>query len=374
MTGRERFRAVMDYRPVDRLPVLYFGTWAETKVRWRQEGLSAAMNMGGSGGPHLPEMDPDWETAADGQGDIWDNQGLLEPWPRSPHPHQVLAEDDDTRTVRTPYGGIVQTGKHGSATPHTIEPDLKPTRADWQRFTTYLNPADPARWRPDWEQRAAALNQREHMTCFFGGSLFGRLRDWLGIEGISYLAYDDPTLYEAMIDFQAEYYLALNRPLLQRVSFDIAYIFEDCCFNTGPLLSPDLYRRYYDRYYRKLIAAYHELGVPCVLIDSDGKIDDLLPCWLETGFDIIFPIEVGTWRADAAALRRRYGRRLRMMGGVDKHAIPRGEAAIRAELARLRHPAYEGGFIPMPDHRIPPDCSLDQFLTYVRIFKDVFAS
>ncbi len=372
MNPRERFHAVMNYQPVDRQPLYYFGTWSETKTRWRQEGLIFPAHLGGSGGPQLPEMDPDWEMSPDSAGDIWNNQGLLDPRPLTSQPAEVLAEDADTRTVRTPFGGLVQSGKHGSSIPHTIEPDLKPTREAWKRFTGFLNPDDPARWSPGWQQRAAWLNQRTHMTCFFGGSLFGRLRDWLGVEAISYLPYDDPDLYEEMIAFQTDYYIALNWPLLRQVSFDFAYIFEDCCFNTGPLLSPDFYHRFYDRHYRRLIAAYREMGVPLILIDSDGKVDDLLPCWLESGFDIVFPIEVGTWRADAAALRRRYGRRLRMMGGVDKHVIPRGEAAIRAALERLREPVAEGGFIPMPDHRIPPDCSLEQFRTYLRIFQETF--
>mgnify|MGYP001795414270 CR=1 FL=1 len=72
------------------------------------------------------------------------------------------------------------------------------------------------------------------------------------------------------------------------------------------------------------------------------------------------------------AFRRQYGPRLRMMGGFDKHVIPQGEAAIRAALEPLRPVVEEGGFIPMPDHRIPPDCALEQFRTYVRVFKEVF--
>ncbi len=121
-----------------------------------------------------------------------------------------------------------------------------------------------------------------------------------------------------------------------------------------------------------MIEFYHSAGVRHVMIDSDGKVDDLLPCWLDSGFDIVFPIEIGTWRADPREFRRKYGRRVRMFGGVDKHVIPQGEAAIRAELEPLRPLVEEGGYIPIPDHRIPPDCSLDQFLTYVRVFKEVF--
>jgi hypothetical protein len=60
-----------------------------------------------------------------------------------------------------------------------------------------------------------------------------------------------------------------------------------------------------------------------------------------------------------------------VIGGIDKHVIPKGEEAIRAELEPLRAVVREGGFIPMPDHRIPPDCSLEQFRTYLRVFRQV---
>ncbi len=61
-----------------------------------------------------------------------------------------------------------------------------------------------------------------------------------------------------------------------------------------------------------------------------------------------------------------------MIGGVNKHVIPLGENAIRAELEPLRALAAEGGFIPMPDHRIPPDTSLEQFRVYLRVFQEIF--
>jgi len=94
---------------------------------------------------------------------------------------------------------------------------------------------------------------------------------------------------------------------------------------------------------------------------------------LDSGFDIVFPIEVGTWKASPVAFRKQYGKQLRMMGGVDKHIIPQGEAAIRQHLEPLRPLVQEGGFIPLPDHRIPPHCSLEHFKTYVRVFREVLA-
>jgi len=372
MNGRERFHAAIAGRPVDRMPRLYFGTWPETKVRWRAEGLDVPMRMGCNGGPQLPGMDTDWECNPDGSGLIWDNQGLLHPGPMPDGASETVAEDATTKTVRTPFGGLVQYSKLGSSIPHVIAHDLEPTRASWERFRRALDPSDPRRWPVVWEARAAVLAARQHATCFFGGSLYGWLRDRMGVEAISCLAYDDPELFEEMVAYMADYFIALNTPLLQRVDFDFAYIFEDCCGKSGPLLSPKIYKRFFDRHYRRLLRAYRDLGVPWMLVDSDGKVDDLLPLWLDSGFDIVFPIEVGTWRADPNDLRRRFGGRLRMLGGIDKHVIPLGEAAIRTHLQALRPAVAAGGFIPMPDHRIPPDTSLEQFNTYLRVFSEVF--
>ena len=40
MTTRERFQAVMNFRPFDRLPLLeWAGWWDKTIQRWRGEGL-----------------------------------------------------------------------------------------------------------------------------------------------------------------------------------------------------------------------------------------------------------------------------------------------------------------------------------------------
>ena len=361
MNDRERFCANMNYQPYDRLPVYYFGLWSETLDRWRREGVSDGMSIADATG-----MDADWEC------DLWNGQGLVNPWPLSGKPTVVLEETDEYRVVKTGTGAVIKEGKQGSSIPQHLEEALKPTRASWEEFKTYLNPNDPARYAPDWEIKAQKLNERKNVMAFLAGSLFGWPRDWLGAEQISYLSYDDPELYEEIIEYVADFFMTLLRPILEKVQFDFAYFFEDCCFNTGPLFSPATYRQFYDRHYRRMIDFYHKMGVPFVMIDSDGKVDDLLPCWLESGFDIVFPIEVGTWRADPVALRKQYGRKLRMFGGVDKHVIPQGEEAIRRHLEPLREIVAEGGYIPIPDHRIPPDCSLEAFRTYVRVYREVF--
>jgi len=362
----------MDYRPYDRMPVYFFGTWAETKRRWRSEGFAGTMGENTSGGPQLDFMDTDWETSFDGAGSIWNNQGLLAPYPIGEFPGTILEETDEYQLIRKATGGIIKSSRTGSSISQHIKPDLEANRQDWKRFKKYLNPDDPARISINFEERAATLREREHMTCFLGGSLFGWVFDWMGLEAVSCLPYDDPELYEEIIAYMADYFIQLNGRLLDKVNFDFAYFFEDCCFNSGPMISPEQYRRFYDKHYRRMIEFYRSKGVRRMLIDSDGKVDDLIPCWLDSGFDILFPVEIGTWKSDPLAFRKLYGKQLRMFGGVNKHIIPQGEEKIRTELVRLKPLIDEGGYIPIPDHRIPPDTSLEQMRQYVNIFQEVF--
>lgn len=357
MNHRERFNAVFTFKPVDRLPVYFFGMWEETRTRWKNEGLDASVRL---------EMDPDWEAG------MWDCHSMVQPWPLGDIQPAVLEETDSCTVRRDSLGNVVQASKDASSIPHYLEHGLKPTRESWQKFKTFLNPADPRRLAKDWEQKAAALKRRERVATFMGGSLYGWLRDWLGVEALSYLIYDDPLLFEEMVEYLAYFYMALYKPVLQKVDFDFVYFFEDCCYKTGPLFSPNTYKQVYDKYYRKLISFYKGQGIPLALLDSDGNVEKLVPCWLDSGFDIIFPLEVGTWKISPAFYRQRHGRHMRMFGGVDKHVIPQGEAAIRAHLLELKPVVEEGGYIPIPDHRIPPDCSLAQFQVYVQVFNAVF--
>jgi hypothetical protein len=49
----------LNYQPVDRLPVYFFGTWRKTGERWRPKGLPP--DGFADHGPQWPEMDPLWE-------------------------------------------------------------------------------------------------------------------------------------------------------------------------------------------------------------------------------------------------------------------------------------------------------------------------
>jgi len=366
MNHSERFRAIFRGEKIDRIPLYFFGTWRETKIRWKNEGLDTIIDFDSDAGPQVPGMDPDWEYG------MWDCHGLVNANPIGKIEHKVIEETEDYIIYRDTLGNIIMNSKRGSTITHALEYSLKPTRESWDNFKKFLNPDDPSRWGKDWEAKAEELSKSGKVLVFMGGSMYGWIRNWMGIEGISFLMYDDPKLYEEMVDYLTEYFIQLMSPVLKKASFDMVYFFEDCCGVNGPLFSPVIYKKILDKYYKKLINFYKENGVAFALVDSDGKVDEFIPLWLESGFDIIFPIEVGSWEASPVKLRRQFGRKLKMFGGVNKHVIPQGEDAIRKHLTELKPVVDEGGYIPIPDHRIPPECSYKDFRTYIKVFNEVF--
>jgi len=366
MTHRERFSALFQNKTVDRIPIYFFGTWQETKVRWLNEGLCGKVDLVSDAGPQLPGMDPDWEY------EMWGIHGLANTYLIGDVEPAVLEETEDYLIKRNSVGDIYMQSKKGQSVDHTIQYTLQPNWSSWKMFKRFLDPSDPRRKTPNWEYKASQVNCKDMVLAFHGGSLYGWLRNWMGIESISYLMHDDPKLYEDMVCHITDLHIEVLTPILKKVSFDFVYFFEDCCGSNGPLFSPAIYRSILNKYYKKLITFYKDHNVKFALVDSDGESVIFIPLWLDSGFDIIFPVEVGTWKANPGKLRKKFGDHLKMMGGVDKHVIELGAEAISQHLEGLAREVEKGGYLPLPDHRIPPSVSYHNMQEYIRIFNKVF--
>ena len=114
-------------------------------------------------------------------------------------------------------------------------------------------------------------------------------------------------------------------------------------------------------------------GVDVIWVDCDGKIDELVPLWLDAGVNCMIPVEVGTWAADPVKLRQQYGRDLLMMGGFNKRILARDRADVEAEVRRLAPLVEDGGYIPFCDHRVPPDVPMANHVHYLKCAREIWA-
>jgi uroporphyrinogen decarboxylase len=100
-------------------------------------------------------------------------------------------------------------------------------------------------------------------------------------------------------------------------------------------------------------------------VDTDGYAPSVLPLYLEAGMDVMMPFEVASG-CDVVEVGRQYPD-LVLAGGIDKRVLASGKEAIDAHLRHILPPMVErGGYIPMCDHGVPDNVSLENYLHYRR--------
>ena len=119
---------------------------------------------------------------------------------------------------------------------------------------------------------------------------------------------------------------------------------------------------------RRKLEAY---GIQLMGVDCDGFIEPLLGLWLDAGVNLHYPVEVGVWNADPMALRIKFGKELRMVGGFNKLALEQEPAAIDAEIERRITIMKDGGYIILPDHHITPGTSLKNYKYYLNRIRNL---
>ena len=355
MNDRERFLATMHYRSRDRCPWGEMGFWPETLEVWHDQGMPEDVHLNAYLG--FDRLREQVDVSLD-----------LMPAFQS----EVLEESDEYRIVRRGTGIVAKEfkGAHSFRMPQWLSFPLQ-TRDDWENaFKPRLNPDSSARYPLYWEEKKRMWAQRDYPLTLRMGSIFGWLRNWMGLEGISFALYDDPEWVQEMMDDLAEFCCATARRALQEVDLDYILLWEDMAYKTGPLISPQMFRRFMLEPYLKLTGMIRDHGIDLIFVDSDGDSESLIPLWIEGGVNGFYPIERAA-NMDALQLRRRFGRQLRLMGGIDKRAMIAGPEAIDAELAHVAPLVEEGGYLPWCDHHVPPDVPLKHYLYYVARMKEM---
>jgi uroporphyrinogen decarboxylase len=361
MTERQRFHATMHYGPRDRSPICDFSFWDETLPVWHKQGL------------------PEWvhlENSDDFFGmDTFSHLTGVTPGLYPLFEEKVIEERGDYQVLQQPDGVWVLKRKSMSSIPQHLR-HLLVDRESWEaHYKPRLEPDNPGRYPVDWDQRVAEWKNpdRDYVIQLPGGSLFGWIRDWMGLENVAMLIYDDPVLFEEMVESLADCAIGLLTRILDTGGrFEGLSMWEDMAYRSGPLISPTHFKRFLVPHYRRIADLMHRYGVDVIWLDSDGDVSQLVPLWLDAGINCMFPIEVGTWGADPVAYRKEYGKDLLMLGGFDKRILADSKEAIKKEVHRLTPLLEEGGYIGFCDHRVPPDVRLENYWYYLELVREIW--
>lgn len=326
MNHVERFRAVMNFQPVDRLPRWEWAMWwDQTIARWKQEGLPHHLN------------------------DVFD---IAQYFGLDPYQQFWFSTTDPTiAAVQHHVEGIVSNMDDYLRVRPQLFPDHAPAIASMA----------------PWAARQACGEAVVWITL---EGFFWFPRTLMGFTKISLALYDQPELIHRMNQDLTEFNLKILEQVAAVCRPTFATLAEDMSYNHGPMISQRHFDEFIAPYYRRIVPRLHEMGAS-VLVDTDGDVTRLVPWLLREGIEGVLPLERQAG-VDGMALRTEFPR-LCMVGHFDKMTMSRGESAMRREFERLRPLIARGGFIPSVDHQTPPGVSLEQYRVYRRLLDEYTA-
>jgi hypothetical protein len=125
---------------------------------------------------------------------------------------------------------------------------------------------------------------------------------------------------------------------------------------TGPFISPKSYRELFQPYHKAVNSWIHKNTDWKTFIHSCGSVVKLLPDFIESGFDILNPVQTSAAGMDPLELKTQFGDRLVFWGGgIDtQHTLPFGTPQeIRSQVQeRMKIFGMGGGFIFNPIHNV----------------------
>lgn len=324
MNHVERFRAVMAFQPVDRLPKWEWAMWWDkTLARWQGEGLPRQLGSDVFAIHNYFGLDP--------YKQFW-----------------FGATDSTLDAVQHHAGGCI-------SDMHDYRQIHKNLFPDHSEEVAQLVP---------WLRRQADGDAVVWITL---EGFFWFPRTLMGFTNLMLAYYDQPELVHRINQELLEYNLRLLDQIEKTGKPTFVTVAEDMSYNSGPMVSREICDQFLSPYYRQLLERTIAMNM-LTFVDTDGDVTRLIP-WLQSlGIDGVLPLERQAG-VDAMSLRQSFPT-LGMIGHFDKMRMSGSEAVLRREFDRLTPLTRTGGFIPSVDHQTPPNVSLKQYRGYLRLLEE----
>jgi len=353
MTSRQRVAAAIAHEQPDRVPC-DDAFWKDTLLRFQAEGMPEDISP-----TDYFDFDIDYI--------FLDASARL--------PEKILSEDDRQITFVSKHGYSAKQWKEQDGALHYFD-HVSQTREGWERIKKrlILDVDDTARISrtfyfppfgtyPTWEGAAEEYRQVASTGRYICLNFYGPFEaTWRhhGYERSCTDLLENPDWMAEMLNVYTDLVCAtIRRGLEEKIKPDAVYLVEDLGTTHGPVMSPQVFRRFMKPCYEKIFSLAANFGMNRFM-HSDGRIHDLLDDLIDSGVEVLNPIDTGSGM-DLVDLKRRYGRRLTLFGGISAREMHDVEKSNRQIDTQIPIAAKQGGYIFHSDHSVPPDVSLARY-------------
>ena len=347
LSSQERVSLAIQRKEADRVPV-FDQPWKKTVERWHREGLPE-------------DQTPGEYFRWDMRCFTFDNTLQLE--------STVLEETDDY---------VINTDKNGTMWKrdkrtwgvgilgYTIT-----TRDDWEEHKPRMTWNET---RVDWSTEGKKYEQARSQglyCCPLFVTGFTRLCNMLGPERAMIAMVEDPEWVRDILMTEGQLTVVVIEEMFARgFDFDGIWWGDDLGYKHRAFFSR--------RMYRELLMPAHKLICDCtmsrgkqVLLHSDGNVNELLPLLIEIGVECLQPVDVKAGM-DLLKLKKEYGDRLALFGGIDARAMADPDPAVIEHEIATKVPVAKkgGGYLFHSDHSVPDKVSFQRFSRIMELARE----
>jgi uroporphyrinogen decarboxylase len=192
----------------------------------------------------------------------------------------------------------------------------------------------------------------------FGGNLFEIAQFLYRNDRFMMMLAAEPKHAHDFLDKLVEIHLANLEQFLAAVGeyIDIILFGDDLGMQTGPIISPQMYREFFKPRHKLLWNRAKQLSDVKVMLHCCGGVRELIPDLIEAGLDAINPVQISCSGMDAAKLKADFGADITFWGGGcdTRDILPAGTPRQVAENVReqVRILSAGGGFVFQQVHNI----------------------
>lgn len=178
----------------------------------------------------------------------------------------------------------------------------------------------------------------------------------------AYYCRTDPDYIHKLINSRKEAQLRILDEL-KRLKPQVIFGGDDMGQKGRPMISPEMYRKFFKQPYKEIFDKVHDMGA-IIFNHSCGNIVELIPDMIEAGLNGWQSLEPASL-IDHTALKRKFGEKLILVGGLDSREISFGtKSSVEAHVKKqIKAMGKGGGLIIGPTHDFLTETPLANVLT-----------
>jgi uroporphyrinogen decarboxylase len=216
-------------------------------------------------------------------------------------------------------------------------------------------------------------------SAVIGGGIFEQPARVMGLENFLIALVTEPAFADRLMGTITDIYIESCNMYLEHVGpyIQVFTFWDDLVGQNGWIINPEIYRKMIKPKHKRLVEAIKKKTDAKLFFHSCGAAGGLIPDLIETGFDILNPVQVSAKGMNTKELKAEFGRDIVFWGGgVDtQQVLPFGKPqdVVDEVKRRIDDLAPGGGFVFAAVHNIqalvPPEniiAAFDTALQYGR--------